>query len=111
MYRCMFFNYYDYLEDTDGIPLAHLLHFTIPIKTQYGFYSSIFNFIIYEMFIERTSRGKGHGRELSKFLIDKYNFFILNESTIKSYEKLLKIKKIKYKYFRLFNNYYLMKYK
>jgi hypothetical protein len=43
------------------------------------------------MFIERVSRGKGHGRELSKVLIDKYNLFILNESTIKSYEKLLKI--------------------
>ena len=71
------------------------------IKKKHGFYSLLFNFIIYEWYINRNKRNLGLGRKMAKNIIKSYKILNLNEKTIKTYIKLFNKLNIKYK---IYNN-------
>lgn len=111
VYKIIYFDFLDYLEDINSIYFfMHLILPSIPYNFKYGFYSLLFNFIVFERFIDRNKRNKGHGKKMASYLIDNYNFFILNNRTIKTYLKLLKKKKYKYKLIEIFNKFFLYKF-
>lgn len=82
--------YYLKTKNFYGI-LFHLLYPIVKYKlpNNKGFYTLIFNFIVYETFIIEKFRGIGLGRELANYLIKKYYVFILNDININSYKRYL----------------------
>lgn len=111
IYKFTYFNFCHYLEDINSIFfIFHILLPSIPYKFKYGFYSLLFNFIVYENFIDRKKRNKGYGKKMAGYLIDNCNFFILNNRTINTYLKILKKKKYNYKLIEIFNKFYLIKF-
>ena len=92
-------NYLHYLQDKKKTPFTfmHLILPSIIYKTKNGFYSTLFNNAVYEIFIDRDKRHKGYGIKMSKKLVKKYPLIICNDNTIEKFEEIYKKKKIDYK--------------
>jgi GNAT superfamily N-acetyltransferase len=98
----------NYLKGQSNIfgVISHLLFPIVKYKlpNDRGFYTLIFNFIVFEIFVKEEFRGKGFGKELMNDLIQKHSIYILNDRTKKTSEKLFKNKNFKVKHIPTFNN-------
>jgi hypothetical protein len=69
--------------------VKHLLLPSVAHKTEHGYYAVMCGFAALENFIKENMRGKGHGMEQNKEIIQKYSVYILNKRTYPTYERLM----------------------
>ena len=60
--------------------LQHLLLPITSFRHKYGFYSLLLNYIPYEVYIKPNKRRQGKCKQMLKYLIQKFNIFIINEN-------------------------------
>jgi hypothetical protein len=77
-------------------PLSHLIFPTIVYKTKYGYYATIFCFAVFERYVKKDCRKLGHGYDMCEEIINNHHIYIVGETTINTYKKILDARKYKY---------------
>ena len=100
-------NRLNYLKGLNSVGKI-ILHLIYPISKKnlpnnQGFYTLLFDCMVYENYLKPEIRGRGLGRELANDLVNKYHIYILNKRNIKTYKKILQVSN--YKYINICNKY------